>query len=191
MPLFILAILKIFLFHIKALILHLILDFYVLSYNLDTAKKHFRQTVDILKFYENTYGPYPWPRDGYKLVESPFEGMEHQTAIAYGNGYKTNLGLFDYIILHESAHEWWGNSVTVPDYAEVWMHEGFATYSEALYYEKLKGHEGYLRYMKLYAMFIKNKRPVVGPHDVNYWDYKDVDVYMKGAINLAHIKKFD
>jgi aminopeptidase N len=164
------------------------LDFYVLPYNLDTAKNHFKQTVDILHFYESEYGPYPWPRDGFKLVESPYEGMEHQTAIAYGNGYKNNFGLFDYIILHETAHEWWGNSVTVPDYAEVWIHEGFATYSEALYYEKLRGHDGYLRYLKFYAMLIKNKKPVVGPHDVNFWDYKDEDIYMKGALTLHTLR---
>ena len=164
------------------------LDFYVLPKNLEIAKKHFKQTLDILKLYEYKYGPYPWPRDGFKLVESPFEGMEHQTSIAYGNGYKTYMGLFDYIILHETAHEWWGNSVTVPDYAEVWIHEGFATYSEALYVEELKGHKGYLDYLNFYAMLIKNKRPVVGPHDVNYWEYTDTDVYLKGALTLHTLR---
>ncbi len=117
------------------------LDFYVLPYNLDIARKHFEQIVNMLHFYESVYGPYPWPRDGYKLVESPYEGMENQTAIAYGNGYKNLVNLFDQIILHESAHEWWGNSVTVPDFAEVWIHEGFATYSEALYVEHEYGHQ--------------------------------------------------
>jgi aminopeptidase N len=164
------------------------LDFYVLPYNLDTARSQFKQAVDILHFYEDTYGPYPWPRDGYKLVESPFEGMEHQSAIAYGNGFKTYYGLFDYIILHESAHEWWGNSVTVPDYAEVWIHEGFATYSEALYLEHIRDHQSYLNYLRFYAMLIQNKKPVVGPHDVNFWDYHDTDIYMKGALTLHTLR---
>jgi len=164
------------------------LNFYVLPYNLDTARSHFRQTADMLHFYESVYGPYPWPRDGYKLVESSYEGMEHQTAIAYGYGYKDYYGMYDFIILHESAHEWWGNSVTVPDYAEVWIHEGFATYSEMLYLEHNYGHQMYLKFLSYYAMLIKNKRPVIGPHDVNYWDYKDGDVYMKGALMLHTLR---
>jgi aminopeptidase N len=164
------------------------LDFYVLPYNLEIAKIHFEQTVDILHFFESKFGPYPWPRDGYKLVESPFAGMEHQTAIAYGNDYSTMFGLFDYIILHETAHEWWGNSVTAPDYAEAWIHEGFATYSEALYMEYLQGHQRYNDFLNYYAMLIRNKKPVVGPHDVNYWDYKDTDVYMKGALTLHTLR---
>jgi len=164
------------------------LDFYSLPYHLDSARSQFKQSVDVLKFYESTYGPYPWPRDGYKLIESPYEGMEHQTAIAYGNGFKNMFGFIDYIILHESAHEWWGNSVTVPDYAEVWIHEGFASYSEALYLESRIGHDTYLNYINFFSILIRNKRPVIGPHDVNYWDYKDVDVYMKGALTLHTLR---
>jgi len=164
------------------------LDFYVLPYNLDTARTHFRQAADMLHFYESIYGSYPWPKDGYKLVESSYEGMEHQTAIAYGYGYKDFYGLYDFIILHESAHEWWGNSVTVPDYAEVWIHEGFATYSEMLYLEHIKGHQMYLKFISYYALLIKNKKPVVGPHEVNFWDYKDADVYMKGALTLHTLR---
>jgi aminopeptidase N len=164
------------------------LDFYVLPYNLDTARSHFRQTAEMLHFYESAYGPYPWPRDGYKLVESSYEGMEHQTAIAYGYGFKDYYGLYDFIILHESAHEWWGNSVTVPDYAEIWIHEGFASYSEMLYLEHIRGHQMYLKFLTYFAMLIKNKRPVVGPYDVNYWDYKDADVYMKGALTLHTLR---
>jgi aminopeptidase N len=164
------------------------LDFYVLPENLDTARQHFKQTTDILKLYETTFGPYPWPRDGYKLVESPYEGMENQTAIAYGNHFKNEYNLFDYIIVHESAHEWWGNSLTVPDYSQIWLHEGFATYSEALYMEHLRGYDAYQMYLKIYSWFIKNKRPVIGPSDVNYWDYKDADVYMKGALVLHTLR---
>jgi aminopeptidase N len=164
------------------------LDFYVQKQNLEKAKLHFLQTSDILHFYEKVYEPYPWPRDGFKLVESPFEGMEHQSAIAYGSDYKMSYGMFDYIILHEAAHEWWGNSVTATDYAEVWLHEGFATYSEALFVEMLRGRARYLSYLDFYAMLIKNARPVIGPKNVNYWDYKDSDVYLKGALTLHTLR---
>ena len=116
------------------------LDYYVLPENVSKARTHFLQASKILKVYEELFGSYPWKKDGYKLVESPFEGMEHQTAIAYGNGYKNDRGKdFDYIILHESAHEWWGNAVSVADFSDVWIHEGFATYAEALYVERTEG----------------------------------------------------
>lgn len=165
------------------------LDYYVLPYNLEKAEEHFLQTNDILEFYETTYGAYPWIRDGFKLVEGPFAGMEHQSAIAYGNEYKNAYHQdFDYIILHESAHEWWGNSVSAGDYADVWLHEGFATYSEALYVEKTKGYDAYLNYLSVYSIFIKNKMPLIGPFDVNFWDYKDTDVYMKGALMLHTLR---
>jgi aminopeptidase N len=165
------------------------MSFYVFPENLIKAENHFMQAKDILNRYEHFYGSYPWPKDGYKLIESPYEGMEHQSAIAYGNRYKNYSYLnADYIILHESAHEWWGNSITVPDYAEIWIQEGFATYSEALYVEATQGYEAYLRYLMVYSMFIKNKRPVVGPKNVNYWDYKDSDVYMKGALLLHTLR---
>ena len=167
------------------------LDFYVLPRNLEKAKTHFLQAADIIRFYESVFGEYPYKKEGYKLIESPYEGMEHQTAIAYGNKYKNSFGSrFDYIILHETAHEWWGNSVSIGDYAEIWLHEGFATYSEALYVEHLYGHEVYERYLSFYAMLIKNKKPVIGPYGVNYWDYKDTDVYMKGALILHTLRNY-
>ena len=117
---------------------------------------HFEQVKEQLSFYEKTFGNYPWQRDGYKLVESPYAGMEHQSAIAYGNGYKNNRLGFDYIILHETAHEWWGNSVTAYDLADAWIHEGFATFSEALFVENKFGHEAYLNYLMLYRITISN-----------------------------------
>ena len=107
--------------------------------------------------------------------------MEHQSAIAYGNGYKNDFGLFDYIILHETAHEWWGNSVTAADFADVWLHEGFASYCEALYVEKLAGKEAYIKYMYWQRMTIQNKRPVVRKQNIRYFDYHDEDVYNKGS----------
>lgn len=163
------------------------LDFYVLPYDLDKAKLLFQKSVSVIEVYESYFGEYPWIKDDYKLVESPFAGMEHQTAIAFGKNFKDNYQN-NYIIIHETAHEWWGNSVTAPDYAEVWLQEGFATYCEALYAEKTKGHEAYFSLLKLYAYFIRNKQPVVGPHDVNYWNYKDGDVYMKGALILFSLR---
>lgn len=157
------------------------INHYVLPVNYEKAKKHLAQAKDQLAFFEKTFGEYPWYKDGYKLIESPYEGMEHQTAIAYGAGYKTGYQGFDYIVLHESAHEWWGNSITASDLSDVWLQEGFATYSEALFVEETQGANAYLRYLLTYRLFIRNRRPVVGPRDARFFDYKDSDVYMKGA----------
>lgn len=163
------------------------LDFYVLPDDLEKAKVLFQKSVGVLEAYEYYFGEYPWIKDNYKLVESPFAGMEHQTAIAYGTKFRDSYQN-NYIIIHETAHEWWGNSVTASDYAEVWLQEGFATYSEALYAEKTKGYKGYLNLLNLYSMLIRNKQPVVGPLDVNYWNYKDGDVYVKGALILHSLR---
>ena len=163
------------------------LEFYVLPDNLEDARLLFQNSVGVIEAYEYYFGEYPWMKDNYKLVESPFAGMEHQTAIAYGTGFKDN-NTNNYIIIHETAHEWWGNSVSAPDYAEVWLQEGFATYSEALYAEKTKGYQAYKNLLRLYSFFILNKQPVIGPHDVNYWNYKDGDVYVKGALTLFSLR---
>lgn len=166
------------------------LTHYVLKENLGFAKEHFKQVHDIFHFYEEKFGPYSWVNDGFKLVESPYEGMEHQTAIAYGNGYKNTLRIFsDYIILHETAHEWWGNSVSVHDLAHVWIHEGFATYSEALYAEHVGGVEAYDNKIFMDRLFINNKRPVVGPEGFRHFDYRDSDVYNKGSVILHTLRK--
>jgi aminopeptidase N len=164
------------------------LGFYVLPRNLDMARQHFKQTAPIIRFYEETFGPYPWPADGFKLVESPFEGMEHQSAIAYGAGYKNNYLGVDYIILHETAHEWWGNSISVADFADVWIHEGFATYCEALYVEKTYGKREMEGYISFHGATVRNKFPVVGPRSVSYWDYKDGDPYVKGSVVLHSLR---
>lgn len=157
------------------------LNHYVHPENYEKAQSHFQQLKPILDFYENKFGPYPWQRDGFKLVESPYEGMEHQSAIAYGNGYKNDFKLFDYIILHETAHEWWGNSVSAADLADGWIHEGFASYCEALYVEQLSGKQAYLNYMYFQRLMIKNKLPVVRKHNIRYFDYHDEDIYTKGS----------
>ncbi len=159
-----------------------LLNHYVLPYNYDSARIHFQQVKKHIAFYEKMFGEYPWQRDGFKLVESPYAGMEHQSAIAYGNGYKNDKrNNFDYIILHETAHEWWGNSVTAADLADGWIHEGFATYCEALYVEYTQGHKAYLNYLFLQRIMIKNERPVVRKRGIRYFDYHDEDIYVKGS----------
>lgn len=164
------------------------LTYYVLPHNLTKAKSHFKQTNEMLQFYEKTFGDYDWFNDGYKLIESPYAGMEHQSAIAYGDKYKNNYSGFDYIILHETAHEWWGNSVSVGDFSDIWLHEGLATYSEALFVEETQGYAKYLAYLNIYSYSIKNKKPMVGPRDVKYWTYKDSDPYVKGALTLHSLR---
>ncbi|MBL0328610.1 MAG: M1 family metallopeptidase [Bacteroidetes bacterium] len=158
------------------------LNHYVLPYNYEKAKLHFQQVKKHMAFYEKMFGPYPWQRDGFKLVESPYAGMEHQSAIAYGNGYKNDYQeLFDYIILHETAHEWWGNSVTAADLSDAWIHEGFASYCEALFVESISGYQAYLDYMYWQRISILNKRPVVRQREIRYFDYHDGDIYSKGS----------
>jgi aminopeptidase N len=170
------------------------LDYYVLPENVEKAKAHFKEVHNVIAFYEKVFGPYPWYKENFKLVESPYEGMEHQSAIAYGSdfgeGMMTQFFGFDYIIVHETAHEWWGNSLTAPDFAEIWLHEGFATYSEALYQESQKGYDAYLNLLKIYATQIKNERPLIGPYGVSFFDYDDSDVYMKGALTLHTLRVY-
>ncbi|MCQ2959657.1 MAG: M1 family metallopeptidase [Bacteroidales bacterium] len=163
------------------------LEYYVLPEDLEKSKKSFAQTKDVIAAYEDFYGPYPWAKENFKLIESPYEGMEHQTAIAYGNGFK-NMFDMDYIIVHEAAHEWWGNTVSVDDYAEVFIHEGFAMYSEFLYVERMFGTEKRDTYVNAWKRSMKNIRPVVGPRDVNFWDYSDTDPYVKGAWTLHGLR---
>jgi aminopeptidase N len=166
------------------------LDFYVRPENLEVAKSHFLQAVKILKVYEGLFGPYPWPKDGYKLVDSPYEGMEHQTAIAYGDEFKNGRYLnYDYIILHETAHEWWGNYVTSCDMGDLWIHEGFATYAEMLYEEKTEGNDAYTVSYLVNRIMTKNKRPVAGPKNVFYKNFRDNDIYNKGAVVLHMLRK--
>jgi aminopeptidase N len=166
------------------------LDYYVLPENLEKAKEHFRQVKDVINIYSRSFGPYPWIKEGFKLVESPYEGMEHQTAIAYGSGYKNLRWLGgDYVIVHEIAHEWWGNAVSVSDFADIWLQEGFATYSEMVFAESKKGYDSSLFYASNWlASMISNKLPVVGPRDVSFWNTKDNDVYNKGAMILHTIR---
>ena len=165
------------------------LEFYALSYDVDKAKTQFKQAAEVIAFYENHFGSYPWWNDGYKLVESSYLGMEHQTAIAYGNRFRNDYGTVDYIILHETGHEWWGNSLSCKDNAEIWLHEGFTTFCDALFMEEKMGYDFYLNMMRYqYGITIRNKRPVIGPFNVNYSNYKDSDPYGKGALVLHTLR---
>ena len=164
------------------------LSYYVLSYNEEKAKKHFEQVKPMMSCFEKYFGKYPFWEDGYALVETPYLGMEHQSAIAYGNdylpGYHGSLGYsggleFDYIIIHETGHEWWGNSITTNDIADMWIHEGFCTYSEALYVECMYGYNQMLEYVNNQKRFIRNKSPIVGCYHVNHQG--SGDMYQKAS----------
>lgn len=174
----------------------LTLDYYVLRENQEKAKKQFSANVKpMLRVFENWFGPYPFYRDGYKLIETPYLGMEHQTAIAYGNKYKngylgrdlseSGYGLkWDYIIVHESGHEWFGNNISSKDIADMWIHEGFTMYSEVLYVESRDGKAAGTEYIKGIRKNIRNDGPIIGPYGVNAEG--SGDMYYKGA-NLVHM----
>jgi len=172
----------------------LTLDFWPLDYHVAAARRQWQQVVPMLQCFEYWFGPYPWYADGYKLVETPHLGMEHQSAIAYGNKFQngylgtdrsgTGLGLqWDFIIVHESAHEWWGNSVSVKDHADMWVHESFANYAEGLYTECRFGKNAGAAYMIGARKGVKNDGPIVGPYGVNRSG--SGDMYPKGG-NMLH-----
>ena len=173
----------------------LFLDYYVLTYNETIAKEHFKQVKPMLECFEEYFGQYPFINDGFSLVETPYLGMEHQSAIAYGNnylpGYNGNknfiAGLdFDYIIVHETGHEWWGNSITTNDIADMWIHEGFCTYSEVIYVECMYGYETMLEYVNNQKRFVRNDKPIVGPYNVNKKGSNDM--YQKGSLMLHTLR---
>lgn len=168
----------------------LTLRYYVLSYNLEKAKKHFAQVHKMLDLYETLFTAYPFPKDGYKMVETPYWGMEHQSAIAYGNDYKNDVIDWDYIIIHESAHEWWGNNVSTKDHGELWIHETFATYTEALLMEASYNYETAVKYLYYQRPRIKNTEPIIGPLGVNYQDWDGSDMYYKGAWALHTLRHY-
>jgi aminopeptidase N len=149
----------------------------------------------MLKAFENWFGPYPFYEDGYQMVQVPFLGMEHQSAVAYGNKYKNGyLGMdlsgsgwgkdWDYIIIHESGHEWFANNITYKDIADMWIHEGFTTYSEALFVEYYNGKDAGAEYIRGLRKNIYNMRPIIGHYGVN--EDGPGDMYYKGA-NLLHM----
>jgi len=159
------------------------------------AAVQFEQVPEMLRCFEDWFGPYPFYADGYKLVEAPHLGMEHQSAIAYGNGFVngyrgTDLSgtgrglLWDYIIIHESGHEWFGNSITTADIADMWVHEGFTDYSETIFTECQQGTQAGEEYVIGLRKNIRNDKPIIGPYSVN--EEGSGDMYYKGA-NLIHM----
>jgi aminopeptidase N len=169
-------------------------DYWVLRENLEKAKVHFKQVPQMLKAFEYWFGPYPFYEDSYKLVDAPYLGMEHQSSVTYGNGYQNGyLGRdesgtgwgekWDFIIIHESSHEWFANNITYKDIADMWVHESFANYSESLFTEYYYGKEAGAEYVRGTRKNIRNDRPVVGIYDVNYSG--SGDMYSKGG-NMLH-----
>lgn len=171
------------------------LSFYPLKHNVAKAHEQFAVTKQMLHCFEYWMGPYPFYEDGYKLVEAPYLGMEHQSAVAYGNDYKmgyrgtdrsgTGVGmLFDYIIVHESGHEWFGNNITAQDVADNWLHEGFTTYTETLFAEWIAGKDKAFQYQRGERNNIMNTSPIIGAYGVN--DDGSPDKYDKGS-TLVHM----
>jgi aminopeptidase N len=173
------------------------LDFYVLPEDLEKAKKQFAQAKGMLEAYQHYFGEYPFAKDGYKLIEAPYSGMEHQSAVTYGNlfenGYLgrdwTGVGIsprFDFIIIHESGHEWFGNSITAADPSDEWIHEGWTTYLESLYVEYRWGTDDAIKYLNGYRPKVHNLRPIVAERGVNA-DATE-DQYFKGALMINTLR---
>ena len=173
-------------------------NYYVLKENLDKAKEQFKQAPMMLTAFEHWFGPYPFYEDGYKLVEVPYLGMEHQSSVTYGNGYKNGYrGMdlsgtgwgdkFDFIIIHESAHEWYANSITYEDMADMWIHESFANYSESLFVEYYYGKEAGAEYVLGCRQNIRNDKPIIGIYNVN--NSGSGDMYYKGGSMLHTIRQ--
>lgn len=170
------------------------MDYYVLRENLEKAKEQFKDAKRTMQAFEHWFGPYPFYEDSYKLVEAPYLGMEHQSSVTYGNGYQNGyLGRdlsasgwgmkFDFIIVHESGHEWFANNITNKDVADMWVHEGFTNYSENLFLDYHYGKEASAEYVRGTRLNIQNDRPIIGTYNVNHEGSSDM--YYKGG-NLLH-----
>ncbi|OFY89145.1 MAG: peptidase M1, partial [Bacteroidetes bacterium RIFCSPLOWO2_12_FULL_31_6] len=173
-------------------------DYYVLRNNLTKAKEQFKEVPKMLTAFEHWLGPYPFYEDGYKLVEVPYAGMEHQSSVTYGNGFKngylgrdvshTGWGMkFDFIIVHESGHEWFANNITHVDVADMWIHEGFTSYSENLFVEYYFGKKAGSEYVVGIRQNILNDKPIIGTYHVN--QEGSGDMYYKGANSLHTLRQ--
>lgn len=169
-------------------------DYYVLPYNLEAAKTQFKDVERMLDAFEHWFGPYPFYEDGFKLVEVPYPGMEHQSSVTYGNGFENGYGgrdvsgtgwgfKFDFIIIHEAGHEWFANNITYRDIADMWIHESFTAYSENLFLDFHYGKEASSEYVIGTRKNIRNDRPIIGSYGVNHSG--SGDMYSKGA-NMLH-----
>ncbi|WP_100074454.1 M1 family metallopeptidase [Chryseobacterium camelliae] len=174
------------------------LDYWVLDYNIDKAKKQFRQVQPMLSAFEYWFGPYPFYEDSYKLVETPYLGMEHQSNVGYGNGYQngylgrdlsgTGVGLnWDFIIIHESGHEWFANNITAKDQADMWIHESFTNYSEVLFTERYMDKKSAEAYALGIRKLIQNDTPIIGKYGVR--NEGSGDMYPKGASMIHTIRQ--
>jgi aminopeptidase N len=173
------------------------LDFYVQPANLEKAKKQFAQARPMIEAFNRFFGEYPFKKDGYKLIEVPYSGMEHQSAVTYGNGFTngylgrdwTGVGVspkFDFIIIHESGHEWFGNAVSAADVSDMWIHEGWTTYLENLYVEQLFGYDDALRYVNGYKSKVRNREPIITQRGIHRTPSQDM--YFKGALFLHTLR---
>lgn len=169
-------------------------NYYVLKDDLEKAKVHFQDVPKMLKAFEYWFGPYPFYEDSYKLVQVPYLGMEHQSSVTYGNQFQkgylgrdlsgTGWGLkFDFIIVHESGHEWFANNITYKDIADMWIHESFTNYSESLFVEYYYGKEAAAEYVRGTRRGIENDKPIIGYYEVN--NEGSSDMYPKGG-NMLH-----
>lgn len=172
----------------------LAIDYYVLKENLAKAKEQFKQVKPMLNIFEAYFGKYPFWNDGFALVETPYLGMEHQSAIAYGNGYLPGYrGMhppemdFDYIIIHETGHEYWGNHVSMKDISDMWIHESFCTYSEAVFVEAKYGPDKVDDYLNYQKAFISNASPIKGVEGMNHHG-NSTDMYYKGSWMLHSLR---
>ncbi|TYC17866.1 M1 family metallopeptidase [Bizionia gelidisalsuginis] len=173
------------------------MNYYVLDYNLEKAKKQFKDAPKMMEAFEHWFGPYPFYEDSFKLVEAPYLGMEHQSSVTYGNQFKngylgrdlsgTGWGLkFDFIIIHEAGHEWFANNITSKDIADMWIHESFTAYSESLFVEYYYGKQAGSEYVIGTRKGIQNERPIIGNYNVN--SEGSGDMYYKGANMLNTIR---
>ena len=173
------------------------LDFYALPEDLDKARRQFAQAKGMIEAFQHYFGDYPFAKDGYKLIQAPYSGMEHQSAVTYGNrfanGYLerdwTGVGIspkFDFIIIHESAHEWFGNAVTAADVSDMWIHEGWATYLEGLYVEYTFGYADALKYVNGYKTKVQNQMPIITARGAHRTPPQDM--YFKGALFLNTLR---
>ena len=175
----------------------LTLDFFVLPENVDKAKQQFAQAKPMIGVFEQYFGEYPFKKDGYKLIEVPYSGMEHQSAVTYGNrfanGYLerdwTAVGVspkFDFIIIHESGHEWFGNSISAADVSDMWIHEGWTTYLEVVYVEAMFGYEDALKYVNGYKAKVRNREPIITTRGIHKTPTQDQ--YFKGALFIHTLR---
>jgi aminopeptidase N len=175
----------------------LTLDFFVLPENLEKAKRQFAQAKPMIGVFEQYIGDYPFRKDGFKLIEVPYSGMEHQSAVTYGNrfanGYLerdwTGVGVspkFDFIIIHESGHEWFGNSISAADVSDMWIHEGWTTYLEVVYVEGTFGYDDALKYVNGYKAKVRNREPIVTTRGIHKTPHQDQ--YFKGALFIHTLR---